>query len=245
MTWVNRLRLFGGILGVLLVIAVLTLIFNQRQTKATSLTATVAADTYDVGAAYGGTVIKQYVKEGDVVAKGDKLFTINSVPLQQDLSNGLNLQSSDAYTVDKKAGTLTYKATVAGQITDLKAKLGNSLGAGNPFAQIAVVDSQYVDAKFLLSPRDYERIEKGATVDIVLPNNQIITGTVTTIEVATDQGKALTEARVDSKELAVKDLANVNQPGTPLTATVQLRDDGPLAGVSGTVFDFLRQIGLK
>jgi multidrug resistance efflux pump len=245
MTWTNRLRLFGGILGVLLVVAVLTLIFNQRQTKATSLTATVAADTYEVGAAYGGTVIKQYVKDGDVVAKGDKLFTINSVPLQQDLANGLDLQNSDAYNVDKKAGTLTYKATVAGQVTDLQAKLGNSLGTGSPFAQISVVDSQYVDAKFVLSPRDYARIVKGAHVDIVLPNNQIISGTVSTIEVSTDQGKALTDVRVDSKTLATADLANVNQPGTPVTATVQLQDNGPLAGVSDKVFDFLRQIGLK
>ena len=245
MTWTNRLRLFGGILGVLVIVAALTLVFNQRQTKVTSLDATVATDTYDVGAAYGGTVTKQFVNEGDVVAKGDKLFTISSVPLQQDLSNGLDLQSSDAYDVNKKTGTLTYKATVAGQITDLKAKLGNSLGTGAPFAQIAVVDSQYVDAKFLLSPRDYERIEKGAVVDIVLPNNQIITGTVTTIEVATEQGKALTEVRVDSDALATEDLANVNQPGTPVTATVKLRDDGPLSGVSDMVFDFLRQIGLK
>jgi multidrug resistance efflux pump len=245
MTWINRLRLFGGIIGVLLIVAVLTLIFNQRQTKATSITATVAADTYDVGAAYGGTVIKQYVKEGDVVQKGDKLFTINSVPLQQDLSNGLDLQSSDAYNVNKTKGTLTYKATVAGQVTDLKAKLGNSLGTGSPFAQISVVGSQYVDAKFLLSPRDYERIEKGAAVDIVLPNNQIITGTVSTVEVATDQGKALTEVRVDSDTLANAELANVNQPGTPVDVTVKLRDDGPLAGTSDTVFDFLRQIGLK
>jgi hypothetical protein len=108
-----------------------------------------------------------------------------------------------------------------------------------------VVDSQYVDAKVLLSPRDYERIEKGASVDVVLPNNQIITGTVSTIEVATDQGKALTEVRVDSDALATDDLANVNQPGTPVTATVQLRDDGPLSGVSDMVFNFLRQIGLK
>ncbi|GAA3605969.1 HlyD family efflux transporter periplasmic adaptor subunit [Microlunatus ginsengisoli] len=245
MTWTNRFRLFGGIIGVLLIVAVLTLIFNQRQTKATSLTATIAADTYDVGAAYGGTVIKQYVKEGDVVAKGDKLFTINSVPLQQDLSNGLDLQSSDAYTVDKKAGTLTYKATVAGQVTDLKAKLGNSLGTGAPFATISVVDSQYVDAKFLLSPGDYARIEKGAPVDIVLPNNEIIAGTVSTIEVTTDQSKALTELRIDSPELTNSDLANVNHPGTPVTATVQMRDDGPLAGVSDMAFNFLRQIGLK
>ena len=81
MTWINRLRLFAGLLGVILVVAVLTLIFNQRQTQAASLTATVATDTYDVGAAYGGTVTKQYVKEGDVVEKGQQLFTIQSVAL--------------------------------------------------------------------------------------------------------------------------------------------------------------------
>ncbi len=37
MTWINRLRLFAGLLGVILVVAVLTLIFNQRQTQTASL----------------------------------------------------------------------------------------------------------------------------------------------------------------------------------------------------------------
>lgn len=245
MTWVNRLRLFGGILGVLLIVAVLTLIFNQRQTKVTSLTATVAADTYDVGAAYGGTVTKQYVKEGDVVSPGDKLFTIQSVPLQQDLSNGLDLQSSDAYDVDQAKGTLTYKATVAGQVTKLEAKLGNALGTGSPFAQISVVDSQFVEARFLLSPRDYERVEQGAPVDLLLPNNQTVRGEVSTIEVTTDQAQALTKVRVDSTDLTDPALATLTKAGTPVTATLQLRDDGPLAGVSDMAFNFLRQIGLK
>ncbi len=245
MTWINRLRLFGGILGVLLIVAVLTLIFNQRQTKAASLDATVATDTYDVGAAYGGTVIKQFVKEGDVVATGDELFTIQSVPLQQDLANGLELPDNEAYDVDDKAGTLTYKATVAGQVTELEAKLGNALGTGAPFAQISVVGSEYVDAKYLLSPGDYDRVEEGAQVDILLPNNQTVTGTVTTIRVATEQAQALTEVRVDSKELASDDLDTLTKTGTPVIATLHLRDDGPLAGVNDQVFDFLRQIGLK
>jgi multidrug resistance efflux pump len=244
MTWINRLRLFGGILGVLLIVAVLTLIFNQRQTKATSLDATVATDTYDVGAAYGGTVIEQFVKDGDVVAKGDELFTIQSVPLQQDLANGLELTDNEAYDVDAKAGTLTYKATVDGQVTDLKAKLGNALGTGSPFAQISVVGSEYVDAKYLLSPRDYNRVVEGAQVDILLPNNQTVTGTVSTIEVATEEAQALTEVRVDSEELSKDSQANLTKTGTPVIATLHLRDDGPLAGVNDQVFDFLRQIGL-
>lgn len=245
MTWINRLRLLAGLLGVLLVVAVLTLIFNQRQTQTASLTATIATDTYEVGASYGGTVIKQYVKDGDVVTKGQKLFTLQSVAYQQDIANGLKMRSTDAYDVNPKAGTLTYKATVAGQVDDLKAKLGNAVGTGTPFAQISVIGSQYVDAAYLLSPRDYERVQEGATVSILLPNNSTVQGNVSTIKVATEEGQALTEARVDSKALRQADLATLTKTGTPVVATLQLRDDGPLSGVSDAVFNFLRQIGLR
>ncbi len=245
MTWINRLRLFAGLLGVILVLAVLTLIFNQRQTQVASLTATVATDSYDVGAAYGGTVIDQMVKEGDVVKKGQDLFTIQSVAYQQDIANGLKMKSTPSYDVDPKAGTLTYKATVEGQITDLQARLGNSLGTGQPFAKISVVGSEYVEAKFVLSPRDYERVQQGAPVSILLPNNSTVEGTASTIEVATENAEALTEVRVDSKALAETDISTLTKTGTPVVATLQLRDDGPLAGVSDAVFSFLRQIGLK
>ncbi len=128
MTWVNRLRLLAGLLGVLLLVAILTLIFNQRQTKAASISATINADSYSVGAAYGGTVTKQYVNDGDFVAEGDRLFTVQSVSLQQDVANGLQIQSSAAYDVDTAKGALTYRATVAGEINDLQA------GSGTPWA---------------------------------------------------------------------------------------------------------------
>jgi multidrug resistance efflux pump len=221
------------------------LIFNQRQTKAASLSATISADTYDVGAAYGGTVTKQYVKEGDSVTKGQKLFTIQSVSLQQDLANGLQIQNNSAYNVDKKNGTLTYKATVAGQVSDLKAKLGNALGSGQTFAEITVTDSQYVEANYVLTPRDYGRVAKGERVSILLPNDKTITGTVTTVEVATDQGKARTDVRVESDALRDPGLGDLAKAGTPVTATLELRDDGPLAGVSDATFDFLRKVGLS
>ena len=244
MTWINRLRLFAGLLGVVLIVAVLTLIFNQRQTKAASLSATISADTYDVGAAYGGTVTKQYVNDGDSVAKGDKLFTVQSVSLEQDVANGLQIQSSDAYDVDTKAGTLTYRATVAGQVSELKAKLGNALNTGQPFAEITVTDSQYVDANYLLSPRDYARVEKGAGVAVLLPNNKTVKAKVSTIKVATENGQARTEVRIDGDTLRDPRLGDLAKPGTPVVATLKLRDDGPLAGVSDLAFGFLRKIGL-
>ena len=245
MTWVNRLRLLGGLIGVLLLVAVLTLVFNQRQTRAASLSATIGADTYVVGAAYGGTVIEQHVREGDTVREGQRLFTILSVGLQQDIANGLRIERSDAYTVDTQKGTLTYKATVAGQVNELEARLGNALATNQPFAKITVTDSQFVDARYLLSPRDYERVSEGAPVSILLPNNQSIDGRVGTIEVTTDNGQARTKIRVNSPDLVRDDLGDLTKPGTPVVATVQLRDDGPLAGVWDLAFQSLRQIGLS
>lgn len=244
MTWTNRLRLGAGVLAVLFLVAVLTVVFNQRQSRAASLTATVAADTYAVGAAYGGTVVEQFVKQGDIVAKGDKLFTVQSVPLQQDLANGLEVQSSAAYDVDRKAGTLTYRATVAGQVEDLQAKLGNALGTGSPFAQITVTDTQYVDATYLLSPGDYARVLDGADTSILLPDNSTVPGKVSSVSVATEGGQALTKLRIDAPGLHDPSHTELAQSGTPVVATVQLRDDGPLAGVGDAGFAFLRQIGL-
>ena len=244
MTWTNRLRLFAGLLAVIALVAALTLVFNQRQNRAASLTATVGADTYLVGAAYGGTVVEQNVRDGDTVDTGQELFTILSVGLQQDLANGLKIQDSEAYDVNTKKGTVTYKATVSGQVSDLTARLGNALATNQPFAKITVVDSQFVEAHYLLSPRDYERVAEGAEVSILLPNNDSIDGQVSSVEVATENGQARTKVRVDSADLVRPDLGDLTKPGTPVVATVELRDDGPLAGVSDLAFATLRQIGL-
>ena len=85
---------------------------------------------------------------------------------------------------------------------------------------------------------------KGAKATILLPNNISIAGTVSTIEVATENGQAATQVRVDSPELTRGNLGDLTKSGTPVVATIQLRDDGPLAGVSDLAFDFLQQIGL-
>ena len=109
MTWTNRFRLFGGLLAVLVLVAVLTLVFNHRQTQAQSLTATVKTDSYDVGASYGGTVVEQNVKENDSVAVGEDLFTMQSPQLQQDIANDIEVADTGAYDVNEKKGTITYK----------------------------------------------------------------------------------------------------------------------------------------
>ena len=244
MTWTNRLRLLGGLLGVLALVAVLTIVFNQRQTQAQSLTATVVTDAYDVGAGYGGTVIKQDVRENDLVKVGDALFTMQSPALQQDVANDVEVKSTEAYKVNTKKGTITYLATVAGQVDEVRARLGTTLTGGQSFARITVTGSQYVVAQYLLTPRDYERVQTGAPVSILLPNNDKVEGTVSTVKVATERGNAAAEIRVDSPYLTNPSLSTLTKTGTPVVATVRLRDDGPLAGVSDSLFAFARKIGV-
>ena len=244
MTWTNRFRLFGGLLVVLALVAALTVVFNHRQTQARSLTATIKTDTYDVGAGYGGTVLKQYVEENDSVSVGDKLFTMQSVAMQQDVANKVKVKSTDAYDVDTKRGTVTYKATVAGQVDQIAAKLGTTLSGGQTFARITVTGSQYVEAHYLLTPRDYERVQTGAAVSIVLPDDHEVAGAVSTIKVDTDGGNAAARIRIDSPELAAAELSTLTRTGTPVVATVRLRDDGPLAGATDAGVDFMRHIGL-
>lgn len=203
------------------------------------------ADQYDLAAAYGGTITKQFVTEGDTVKKGDKLFSVQSVALQQDVNQGLDIASTGPYDVNQSKGVLTYKAVVDGELTELKAKLGNTLATGTPFGTITVAGTQFAVAQYLLSPRDYERVQEGAVVSILLPNNQSVEGTVASTKVKTNAGQAQTEVRIGSRSLQDPDLAALTKPGTPVTAALHLRDDGPLAGVSDTAFSFLRQVGLK
>src|SRR5690349_10479900 len=160
MTWTQRLRLFGGIVAVLALTAVLTLVFNQRQAQALSTTGQVVSAQASVGAAYGGVVTTVKVKDGDEVTKGQPLFSVNSPDLQRDISQDLKVVSTDAFDVDTKTSTVTYKALSAGRLSDVQAQAGGFVQNGANLATITADGSQYALADFTLSPRDYERIVK-------------------------------------------------------------------------------------
>lgn len=244
MTWANRLRLFAGVLGVVLLVGALTLVFNQRQNRITSFTGQVTADAYTVGADHAGTVIGQYVQTGDDVRPGQPLFTVQSLQLKEDLANGLEIDDTDAYQVDAKRGTITYYAVVSGEVSTLKARLGNSVPAGVGLAEITAADSRYVSASFRLLPRDYARVTPGTAARILLPNDEILYGTVEAITAETGETGTIGRLRVSSADLAGAS-ASLTNPGAPVTVSVDLVDSGPLAGVTDLVTDFLTKIGLR
>ncbi|MCA0252698.1 MAG: HlyD family efflux transporter periplasmic adaptor subunit [Actinobacteria bacterium] len=244
MTWENRLRLFVGVLGVVLLVGALTLVFNQRQNRITSFTGQVTADVYTVGADHAGTVIGQYVEPGEEVQPGQRLFTVQSLQLKEDLANGLEIDDTDAYAIDAKRGTITYYAVVAGEISALNARVGNSVPAGAGLAEITAAGNRSVSASFRLLPRDYARVVSGTAARILLPDGEILDGTVETITAETGESGTISKLRISSAEL-VGASASLTNPGAPVTVSVDLVDSGPLAGVSDLVTDFLIKIGLR
>jgi multidrug resistance efflux pump len=246
MTWTNRLRLYGGILVVLVVVAACTLVFNQRRSAVTSASAAITAQEYAVGTDYGGTVTEEYVEEGDSVREGQELMQVQSLQLAQDIRKGVvgaNTTTS-AYEIEPD-GLITFKAEVSGTVAKLDVKAGGYVQAGSELGTIHKAKSLFVTSEFLVSPRDYGRITDGATVDLRLPNDRSLQGTVKNVSVVTDaDGQAKTTVSVESPELSASPSSGVTSPGTPVDATLHLRDDGRFAGVADGFRGFLRQIGI-
>lgn len=243
MTWTNRFKLALGLVVVLAIVAVATLLSTQRQAQATSTSATVQAQEYAVGTDYSGTVVEQFVVVGDVVATGDPLFRVQSPSLVQEAGRGLVTVDTASYSVASD-GTVTFTSTVDGTVADVTAEEGTFVPGGSQLATIAQDGSLSVQADFLLSPRDYERIEEGADVDLLLPDQKSVHGTVDTVAVTTEEGQAQTSIRVVSPELVGGTWNGLAAPGTPIEATLHLRGDGLLAGAVDEGRQFLRQIGL-
>jgi len=243
MTWANRFKLAGGLLLVLAIVAGGTLLFTQRQNRALSATAMVVAESFPVGTDYGGIVTRQYVDVGEGVSAGDPLFDVHSLQLRRDIASGYVADPSVIAGIGED-GTSTVVATVDGTIESIAVPQGGFAAAGGVIATLDRAESLYVEAEFVLSARDYARIAEGAKAEVLLPSQDSLTGTVTRIDVDTVDGQALSTVRIESVRLAEAPATGLFQPGTPVSVTIRLRDDGPLAGVGDAMHDLMRKIWL-
>jgi multidrug resistance efflux pump len=244
MTWSNRLRLFIGFIVVVAIALGATLILSQRETEVASRAASIHAVSYSVGSDYAGTIVDQKVNNGDSVKKGQRLMTIQSASLLADLNSKTSVPTSTAYTTSPD-GTLTLIATQPGVVSQVGAHTGGFVSAGSSLATIDREGSLYVLADFRLDPYDFSRIQKGALVDLSLPNQQRLTGTVSRISVSTTAaGQADASIEVRSTQLELGKYDGLIAPGTPISATLHLRDNGPLAGVKESFVALLKQMGL-
>ena len=247
MTWTNRFKLLNGFIIVVAIVAAATLMLNKRESQVASTSASIEAISYSVGSDYAGTVVKQAVKQGDKVKTGDPLLTIQSASLMSYISTlatqKKTLPTTTAYTVGSD-GLLTLIATQPGVVSKVRASVGGFVGAGQTLATINRSKSLYTLAKFKLDPYDFSRIEKGAEVEIVLPDTRKIMGQVSVIRVSTVAGRANATVEVKSNGLDYGGHDGLVEPGTPVTAIMHLRDNGPLSGVTNTFRTLLLQVGL-
>jgi multidrug resistance efflux pump len=244
MTWGNRFRVWGGIVVIVAVVAVLTLVVNQRSRQAFSDNAEIAAQQSTVGSEYGGVVVRQYVEQGDVVGDGDPLFTVSSLDLQRDASNGLKPVSTSSYRIDATRGQVTFLSPAEGTVTALNAEQGTFV-SGADMATITASGTQYVTAQFRLSAGEYGRIRIGGAADIELPNRDQLSGTVREVTVQTSGGVAETTVAVSVPDLRTRDMSSLNQPGSPVSVTLTLSDSGVLAGPTDALMGFLHRTGVR
>ncbi|WP_164743572.1 HlyD family efflux transporter periplasmic adaptor subunit [Microbacterium sulfonylureivorans] len=243
MTWPNRIRLFFGLLVVLAIVAVCTIAFNQRQLRAESASASIVSQEYSVGSIYAGTVTEQLVRAGDTVKAGDTLFLVHSPLLARDLASESITESDLGVPVDPD-GTLAVTSSVDGTVSEVFAPVGDFAQSGEVLAAIDRAQTLTVEAEFTLTSRDYGRMSDGTIVDLLLPDDRSIRGIVTEIDVETVDGLATSTVTIESAALKAQSLEGLYRPGTPVRATLHLRDDGPLSGVSDMLRDFREQVGL-
>jgi multidrug efflux pump subunit AcrA (membrane-fusion protein) len=241
MTWPNRLRLFLGLIVVIALAGVCTVVFNQRQSTAQSTSASIQADQYSVGTTYGGTVVAQHVEEGDVVEAGDPLFEVQSLQLAKDLEEEV-LEPDDLIDTDPETGTYSIVATVDGTVSEIVTPAGDFAPTGGVVATIDREGSLTVTAEYFLTARDYGRVAEGAGVELTLPDDAVIVGEVDDIEVETVGNQARSTITIVSATLVQARIGGLYQPGTPVSASIELRDDGVLAGVTDSIRDFVRQV---
>ena len=241
MTWANRARMLFGVLVIIAVVAALTIVFSQRKGETTSSSASVEALSYPVGTDYAGSVVEQLVEQGDVVAAGDPIATIQSNSLLHELDNDATIASSEVYDVHDD-GTLTLKSTVAGTVDKLLVLQGGYAAAGTTIAEISASEPLFVSAEFVLDPKDFARVYEGAAVRLELPNSESITGTVDSFEVETVEGQARAVVKVTSKKLVFGGSGGLIAPGTPIVAEMKLRNDDLLARGVDSVRDFVSDL---
>ncbi|SER71237.1 HlyD family secretion protein [Propionibacterium cyclohexanicum] len=246
MTIANRLKLVIGLVVILLIGGALVLLFNHRQARVTSETARVVAPAAAVGAAYGGVVTDLMVSEGQRVSVGQPLLTMVSQELKQDIALGAQPSDNIAFAVDRASASVTYKAVRDGYVHDLNATVGSYLSAGAQLATVIGDGDRSVEAIFSLDPTQYQRVEVGASAEIVLPDNTILGGTVRDISVTTSEGyRTTTHVTIACEDLNHPRYAAMARQGSPVTAIVSLRDDGFLAGPTDSFMKFLTKIGLR
>lgn len=241
MTWFNRIKLLVGLVAVVAVAGVAAVQLSDDRGRATSTTAQIAADTYVLGTPYSGTIIDQPAEVGQPVAQGDPVFVIDSPALELEIAEGL-IDPEGNPNIDPE-GNFLIRANTPGVLTGTRVATGAFVQASAELATVQSEGSLQVEAEYEMTASQYGRLTDGAPVTLRLPDGREMTGSTQDVSVErTDDGTSRVVLHVVSEELSA--LAREDRlitTGTPLTAEVELRNEGVLADISTAVKGYLSQ----
>ncbi|MDD6308359.1 MAG: HlyD family efflux transporter periplasmic adaptor subunit [Clostridia bacterium] len=239
--WKPKIKHILWILAVVLVLFfVIFSIVSSKGKKAespTQLTATVnrgdivktiegtgtieAIDQYTISALATGEIMSDTFEEGDMVKKGDLLYTIDSTNLNYNIEKAESSVASARISYNESMQSVadqTVTAPINGTITALYVKDGDEINAGAKIADIVNSDTMLLTVPFLAS--DAQQLLIGATATVVPTNSpsSLLHGSVKSIASGTTVGS--TGAIVSTVEIAVTNPGGITKDATA-TATVQ------------------------
>ena len=241
MTWASRIRLLVGTLLVLVLAAVATYKLNESKGVAASDSAQILAKTYEVGTPYAGLVVDQMVDTGDSVTKGQPMFVIESASLQYDITMGYAKPATEATQVDAES-RLVVLATGDGTVTDIVSERGTFVQPAANLATVQRANTLYVQAEYTLTANEYARVADDATATIELPNQRTITAHVSEVKVETIAGEAQAVVTLTGDALEDGAQNGLVSAGTPVTAELELRNNGVVTKAGDSVKSYIEGI---
>ena len=232
MTFFGRLRLFVGILFVIVLCGGLFLFLQHSMSRISSREAYIDADSYTVGLDYSGVVEVQYKQQGDVVKAGDALFEIRTATLSDAIRNNQVTAANLLYSINDK-GRVVITASADGRVREISHGKGAFVPANEKLATVDLANSAYVRATYKLSAPDYARLGANSRIVVNLPDGAKVEGTVYEVSFATVDREVLTtvRARIDTSKVNHWLLTS----GTPVQTVLHLDDNSLYSKLSHVV----------
>lgn len=221
----NLRTLLTFVVGIVLLLGAAGFGLIHAYERAHALQATSAiieSDTAVVGTAFSGVIEDVSVRTGEEVRAGDELFRLQSPTLEQARETVAFNEEGVGYTVTDD-DTLIFEATADGTVGSLPYGVGSFVPANSEITTITLDDGLRVRASVPMTAGGYARLSTQTPVQVTLPGGDTVEAEVYELAFEeTDTGTtAVIRSRVDD-DVDGTGLAN----GAPVTATLQLEDDG-------------------
>ncbi len=141
-------------------------------------------DQYNVTTLVKGEVLSCTFEEGDVVQKGDLLYTIDSSDVQDSIDRSrISVQQSElSYQQQlENLADLTVKAEKTGVITDVAVEIGDDVRAGDKIATVR--DSATMKLKVPFNTADAQSFRVGQAASVTIDGSfETLSGSITAID---------------------------------------------------------------